>query len=349
MLKKIVKYFNLGLVCLLLGGWSAPQAFALSAKKDYQALTLYSNNAIVVDQSTGKVLYEKNSDVQKPIASISKLMTAIVTLDAKLPMNEMIPITEADVDTLRNSRSRLKVGPRHSRRELLQLALMSSENRAASALSRSYPGGRPAFIVAMNKKAKELGMRNTRFSEGTGLDSGNVSTARDLVKLVRAGFKYSLIREITTTPKYELKQGTVLHYNNTNPLFKDRNWQIGLSKTGYIKPSGHCLVMQTEVVQKPLIIVLLDAAQRGGVSADSNRIKRWFTKLLDSTKLAARDTDVGDETSKIDDIIAEEQIIEGGAAYSIAEDDLTGNSGISITPARVRTQFETARPLAISP
>src|SRR3990172_875305 len=209
MAQKIISCLDPVLIFSLVMVLTIPEASAFSDSKNYQALTLYSNQAIVVDQSTGKVLYEKNADAQRPIASITKLMTAMVTLDAKLPIQEKVRITEADVDTLRNSRSRLKVGPMHSRRELLQLALMSSENRAASALSRSYPGGRTAFINAMNRKAKELGMLDTHFEDATGPHSGNVSTAKDLVKLVQAGFKYSLIRQITTTSSYDLKQGTI--------------------------------------------------------------------------------------------------------------------------------------------
>lgn len=273
---------------LALPGFAVQAAPASS----FQALTLYSNQAMVVDQNSGRVLYDKNADVQKPIASITKLMTAIVTMDAELSMEQKISITRDDVDTLRKSRSRLKVGPKHSRRELLQLALMSSENRAASALARSYPGGRPAFIKAMNAKASSLGMKNTRFRDSTGLDSGNVSTARDLVKLVQSGFTYPLIRQFTTETSYELNQGKILNYKNSNPLFRDKNWQIGLSKTGYIIPAGHCLVMQTKVEEKPLIIVLLDADARGTVSVDSNRIKSWFAGLLGSgTQLAATTSD----------------------------------------------------------
>ncbi|MEW6354581.1 MAG: D-alanyl-D-alanine endopeptidase [Pseudomonadota bacterium] len=332
MATKNIKCLNFTFIFFLLTLVYAPGAVALSDSKKYRELTLNSNHAVVVDQATGKVLYAKNADEQKPIASITKLMTAIVTLDAKLPMDQKIRITEDDVDTLRNSRSRLKVGPSHSRRELLQLALMSSENRAASALARSYPGGRAAFIAAMNKKAKELGMANTRFADSTGLDSDNVSTAHDLVKLVQAGFQYPLIRQITTTPSYDLKRGTVLKYKNTNPLFKDRNWQIGLSKTGYIKPAGHCLVMQTEVVEKPLIIVLLDAPGKGTVSADSNRIKRWFASLLNATSKVAVAAEPESETLAASSAATIEQ---GGAVQTIA------------LPDKVRVKFEPTRPLAI--
>ncbi|MEO7557770.1 MAG: serine hydrolase [Gammaproteobacteria bacterium] len=319
----------------------ASQGMASPDKGDYQALTLHSNHAIVVDQSTAKVLYDKNADVQQPIASITKLMTAIVTLDADLPMSEQIAISNDDIDTLRNSRSRLKVGPKHSRRELLQLALMSSENRAASALSRSYPGGRTAFIAAMNKKARMLGMNNTRFRDSTGLDSENISTARDLVKLVQAGFGYPLIREITTDSSYDLRQGAILKYKNSNPLFKDKNWQIGLSKTGYIIPAGHCLVMQTKVVERPLIIVLLDADARGTVAADSNRIKNWFAKVFGGSKFARATREVADTTGAIaattsdaiSDVLAT-MVNDNGE--SEIDDDFSA-------PAKIHTTFAPAR------
>lgn len=343
MIKKIISCSGFVLI-FAIGAMHAPQASATPAKRDYQALALYSNQAIVVDQASGKVLYDKNPDMQKPIASITKLMTAIVTLDADLSMDEKIAITKDDIDTLRNSRSRLKVGPKHSRRELLQLALMSSENRAASALARSYPGGRSAFIVAMNKKAKSLGMNNSRFKDSTGLDSGNVSTARDLVKLVQAGFEYPLIRNITTDSSYDLRQGAIVKYKNSNPLFKDKNWQIGLSKTGYIIPAGHCLVMQTKVAEQPLIIVLLDANARGTVSADSNRIKNWFARLFGSHKFAS--TTASDKlatslttSDAISDVLAKVSIDDG-------EDAL---EGISITPTKVHATFESTQPLSLEP
>lgn len=343
MTQNTVRHISQAVIFSLLTLISIQQAFARSDNKNYQALTLYSNQAIVVDQANGRVLYSKNPDIQKPIASITKLMTAIVALDAKLPLDEKIQITTDDIDTLRNSRSRLKVGPLHTRRELLHLALMSSENRAASALARNYPGGKRAFIAAMNKKAKAIGMINTRFKDSTGLDSGNVSTARDLVKLVQASFKYSLIRQLSTSSSYDLKQKTVLKYRNSNPLFRDKNWQIGLSKTGYIKPSGHCLVMQTQVQQKPIIIVLLDAAQRSTVSADSNRIKKWFAKLFGNTKLASADRydEIGIKSETVDDL--------GSYTVSdVAVSDSTDPAAVlSLTSGRVGATFESARPLAI--
>ena len=265
-------------------------AFAKEATKyqgsDDLPLSLAASQAIIVDQITGETLYAKDADAQKPIASITKLMTAMVTLDAKLSLRQKLQVTDKDVDTLRHSRSRLAVGRILTRGQLLQLALMSSENRAASALARKYPRGYDAFIAAMNAKAKSLGMLDTHFEDATGLSDGNVSTAQDLVKLVQAGYQYPLIRKITTTARYDLEQGRVVKYKNTNPLFKDKTWQIGLSKTGYIKPSGHCLVMQTQVV-RPLIVVLLDAAGKSSIAADSRRIRKWIMTSLASNKLAA--------------------------------------------------------------
>ena len=270
---------RLSLLFLSFAALCTPQVLAASETPNYSQLDVTSNHAAVVDQSSGAELYSKNADEQRPIASISKLMTATVVLDAKLSLDQKVLVSQSDIDTVRRSHSRLKVGIKHTRRELLQLALMSSENRAASALARSYPGGMVAFVKAMNNKAKQLGMTHTHFEDPTGLHSENVSTARDLVKLVQAGFQYDLIRQFTTSTSYNLKQGRVVKYKNSNPLFKDENWEIGLSKTGYIKPAGHCLVMQAMVAERPVIIVLLDAAQRAIVSEDSDRIKGWVAEL----------------------------------------------------------------------
>ena len=261
-------------------------AYAEGEDSNDPSLNLAASQAMIVDQMTGEILFSKDADVQKPIASITKLMTAMVTLDAKLSPNQKIQITGEDVDTLRHSHSRLAVGRILSRGQLLQLALMSSENRAASALARSYPGGHNAFFAAMNAKAKSLGMIDTHFEDATGLSENNVSTAQDLVKMVQAGYQYPLIRRITTTASYDLRQGRTIKYKNTNPLFKDKNWQIGLSKTGYIKPSGHCLVMQTEM-EKPLIIVLLDALGKKTILEDSRRIRNWISASLGTDRLAA--------------------------------------------------------------
>lgn len=273
-------------VCTLGCAYSAA---ALAFSETGKGLELLSDGVIVVDVASGQVLYSKNAGVERPIASITKLMTAMVTLDAKLPMEEKIRVTQQDVDTLRNSHSRLRVGTVHTRRELLQLALMSSENRAAAALARTYPRGRHAFYANMNTKAHLLGMKHTRFVEATGLDSDNVSTAEDLVKLVNASFSYPLIRAITTTTSYEVRQKHVVKYRNTNPLVRNEDWQIGLSKTGYIKPAGHCVAMQAQIGDRPLIIVLLDAAARYSIIVDSNRIKNWIEASAEANTLAVQE------------------------------------------------------------
>ena len=233
--------------------------------------------AIVVKQEQELPLYAKNTDVPMPIASITKLMTAMVILDSQLPLDEQITIDKEDVDALRGTRSKLKVGLTLSRKELLQLALMASENRAAAALARAYPGGVPAFVAAMNRKAEALGMTATYFVDATGLESGNVSMAQDLVKMVKASYSYELIREFTTAPSYAvaLRKSRNLPFHNSNQLVKSKSWDIGLSKTGYIRDSGRCLVMQAKIAQQKVIIVLLDSWGKYTRIADANRIKRW--------------------------------------------------------------------------
>lgn len=238
---------------------------------------LKSSSALVVDQS-GRALFAKNVDQVVPIASITKLMTAMVVLDAGLPLTEQIAISEDDRDLLKGTHSRLRIGTVLSRRELLHLALMASENRAAEALSRVYPGGTRAFVAAMNQKAVELGMWRTRFVDGTGLSSENVSTAQDLTRMVAAAYHYPLIREFTTDSgtTVQLGNGRSMNYNNSNRLVKSHEWQIGLSKTGYISEAGRCLVMQAQIAGKPVIIVLLDSWGKLTRIGDANRIKRWM-------------------------------------------------------------------------
>jgi len=240
--------------------------------------------ALVVEQQRERPLYAKNTDVPMPIASITKLMTAMVVLDAQLPLDEEIIISKEDVDILRGTRSKLKVGLVLSRRDLLQLALMSSENRAAAALARTYPGGVAAFVAAMNRKAEALEMTDTRFVDPTGLDRGNVSTAQDLVRMVKASYDYDLIREFTTAPSYavELHKRRNLPFHNSNQLVRSKNWDIGLSKTGYIRDSGRCLVMQAKIAEQAVIIVLLDSWGKYTRIADANRIKRWIETSLAS-------------------------------------------------------------------
>lgn len=257
---------------------SIGHAFGLHAAED--PLSLQSAAALVLDQRTGDVLFEKNAQAVLPIASISKLMTAMVVLDAHLPMDEVIEITEADVDTERNSRSRLRTGTNLTRRELLQLALMSSENRAAHALGRNHPGGMTAFVAQMNRKAHELGMSSSGFVEPTGLSSSNVSSARDLARLVQAAFRYPLIREYSTASALSVEVGRrVENYRNTNRLVDRRDWDIGLQKTGFISEAGNCLVMQARIDDRPLVLVLLDAQARAARIIDATRIRHWVERM----------------------------------------------------------------------
>jgi len=255
----------------------APISPALAKPAKEWGLNIHSSSALVYDQATGKILYEKDSRKIMPIASITKLMTAMVVLDAQPNLNEYLTIGAEDVDTLRNSRSRLPVGTALSRHELLRLALMSSENRAASLLARAYPGGKRAFVAAMNRKAQALGLHHTHFDDSTGLHATNVSSARDLARMVAAASQYSLIRELTTTPSHQVKVGQhVLQFNNTNALVRNPQWRISVSKTGFINESGKCLVMQTWINDKPTIIVLLDSWGKLTPIGDSQRIRQWI-------------------------------------------------------------------------
>ncbi len=240
-------------------------------------LALHSASALVIDQSSGQPLMEKNPDTIVPIASISKLMTAMVVLDAKLPMQDVIAIGDEDVDGLKGTRSRLPVGTTMTRETAMLLALMSSENRAAHALGRHYPGGMQAFVVAMNRKAQSLGMTHSRFEEPTGLSSNNVSTAHDLAKMVAAAANYQEIRNFSTTAEAKVElNGRVRDFGNTNALVRSDHWEIGVSKTGYISEAGRCLVMQAKVAEKPVVIVLLDSVGKMTRVGDANRIKRWM-------------------------------------------------------------------------
>lgn len=252
-------------------------AHAQGLDKHPDPLRLDASVALVMDAQEGKVLYAKNEQAVLPIASVTKLMTAVVTLEAKLKMDEMITITDEDVDNERHSRSRLRVGTTLSRDEALHLALMSSENRAAHALGRTYPGGLAAFVKAMNAKAKALGMTSTSYVDPTGLSSGNQSTAHDLAVLVGTAAKYPLLRQYSTTPQYLTRVGkSVLRYNNSNRLVKDSRWDIELQKTGYIIEAGHCVVMKTSVAGKNVVMVLLDADNNNRRNADAERLRRWL-------------------------------------------------------------------------
>jgi D-alanyl-D-alanine endopeptidase (penicillin-binding protein 7) len=246
---------------------------ALAAK-----LKLQSSAALVLDQQSGEILYGKNTQVVAPIASITKLMTAMVVLDANLDPEERIVITQDDVDWLRGSHSRLRVGALLTRDELLRLALMASENRAASALGRNYPGGPESFVRAMNLKAQILGMNGSRFADPTGLSSTNVSTAEDLATLVRSAHRYAKIREYTTSTGYEVSLGGrhPVAFRNTNRLVGTGAWDIGLSKTGFINEAGRCLVMQATLAGRGVIIVLLDSWGKYSRIGDANRIRKWL-------------------------------------------------------------------------
>jgi len=247
-------------------------------------LDLRSSVALVIDQDTREVLFRKNDHAVLPIASLTKLMTGLVISDARLPMSEMIAITQADVDTEKGSSSRLAVGTVLSRGDLLHLALMSSENRAAHALGRTFPGGLDVFVSRMNARAQALGMVDTRYVEPTGLSSRNQSSANDLAVLVGAAYKEPVLRELSTSHGREIEVGRrTLQYNNTNRLVKSADWDIGLQKTGYISEAGQCLVMQAQVAGRKLIMVFLDSAGKLSRIADAERVRRWVEKSSGST------------------------------------------------------------------
>jgi D-alanyl-D-alanine endopeptidase (penicillin-binding protein 7) len=249
----------------------------LQGARSMQRLALHSAAGIVQDQRTGELIFEKASGEVLPIASITKLVTAMVVLDANLDLNEPITILEEDKDTLRHSKSHLQVGTRLTRGEALHVALMSSENRAAHALGRTYPSGLAAFVAAMNAKAHALGLASTHFEDPAGLDNGNVSCARDLAKVVDQAHHYARIREFSTSASALIPCGRgVREFHNTNMLIESSRWHIGLSKTGFIEESGQCLVMQAQLAQRPVVIVLLDANGRHSRFDDANRIRAWM-------------------------------------------------------------------------
>lgn len=240
-------------------------------------LELNSSVALVMDQSTNEVLFEKNANVSLPIASITKLMTSLVVVESNQPLDEVLTVTEEDVDREKFSHSRLRVGSQLSRANMLHIALMSSENRAASALGRHYPGGIRAFVAAMNDKAHELGMTSTRFADSTGLNSANVSSARDLAKLVVAAYQHPLIRQYSTDSRYAVDPGgRTLEYRNSNGLIENPDWEIGLQKTGYISEAGRCLVMQVHVSGRPVVMIFLDSKSKQSRIADASRIRKWL-------------------------------------------------------------------------
>jgi serine-type D-Ala-D-Ala endopeptidase (penicillin-binding protein 7) len=262
-----------------------PFKVQVSASRARQGkLYLRSYAALVLSQDDGQLLYAKNHDAVLPIASITKLMTAIVILDSGLPLDDPITITREDLDRLKGTASRLGVGVALSRRDMLRLALMASENRAAAVLARTYPGGTEAFVETMNQKAKHVGMRNTHYVDATGLNPNNVSTARDLALLVSVGYRYALIREYSTAQLVRLhlqskRMRRALAFRNSNGLIRSSQWEIGLQKTGYIKEAGRCLILQARIADRPVIIVLLHSWNGHTRIADANRLKRWVEAL----------------------------------------------------------------------
>ena len=260
--------------------------FAQAQTQKVKVVYLRSAAVMVQDAATGEVVINKNSEAVVPIASITKLMTAMIILDRGLDLEQRIVVSREDVDTHKGTRSRLMPGTTLTRDELLLIALMASENRAAAALARTYPGGVPAFVKAMNEKAAELGMSDTQFIEPTGLSPSNVSSPRDLVKLVRAAHSYPLIREYSTRDKATIKAfNRPLRFVNTNGLVRNSHWDIELSKTGYISEAGRCLVMHVRLASKDLIVVLLDSWGKQSRIADANRIRKWLEM---STKASQR-------------------------------------------------------------
>lgn len=242
-------------------------------------LRLASANVLVVDAQDGRRMYSKAADEVTPIASLTKLMTAMVVLDANPSLDDAVAVDMDDFDYIKGSRSRLRMGTTLSRGEMLRLALMSSENRAASSLARHYPGGNAAFVAAMNAKAAALGMTNTRFEDPTGLSPHNVSTANDLALMVGAAAQYPLIRDYTTTPAHYVEvqpSGQVLGFNNSNALVKNVTWDIQLQKTGYIREAGRCVVMLATIASRPIVIVLLDSLGKYTRLGDAQRVKHWL-------------------------------------------------------------------------
>jgi D-alanyl-D-alanine endopeptidase (penicillin-binding protein 7) len=240
-------------------------------------LALASNVALVLDQSSSEVLFEKNANVSLPIASITKLMTGLVVVEAHQDMDEILEVTDADIDRIKNSSSRLRVGSQLSRANMLHIALMSSENRAASALGRNYPGGIQAFVAAMNAKAKSLGMTGTHYVDSNGLSSMNVATARDLAKLVVAAQRYPILCQYSTDTKYVVEPGGhSLQYANSNRLVANPDWEIGIQKTGYITEAGRCLVMQANIDGRPIVMIFLDSKGKFSRIADARRIRKWL-------------------------------------------------------------------------
>ncbi len=270
-------------VCALTGNAVAAQSASVERSNAAVAakvreLKLKSTNVLVVDQINKRVLYAKKEEQVVPIASITKLMTALVVIEADLPFDERIVITRDDYDKVKRQPSRLGAGTSITRGDLLKLMLMASENRAAAALARTYPGGTAGFVAAMNLKALEFGMTETRFVDSSGLSDENVSTARDLAWLVEAAYRQPLVREFTTYSSLtvEVNKGRKMQFANSNQMVRHRQWEIGLSKTGYLDSAGRCLVMQATIGATPVIIVLLHSFGKFTRIGDANRIKSWI-------------------------------------------------------------------------
>jgi D-alanyl-D-alanine endopeptidase (penicillin-binding protein 7) len=264
-------------VCALFFVLALTVGFAQAAEPRIQKVSFRSASVLVQDADTGEVVFHKNSEAVVPIASITKLMTAMVIIDRDLDMQQRVVLSREDVDLRKGTKSRLRPGTVLTRDELLMLALMASENRAAAALGRTYPEGMQAFVAAMNQKAAELGMTESRFVDPTGLSSGNVSSARDLAKLVYAAHGYELIREYSTRDRATVSAfGRPVNFRNTNGLVRNSHWEIGLSKTGYISEAGRCLVMRVRLASKDLIVVLLDSWGKQSRIGDANRIRKWL-------------------------------------------------------------------------
>jgi len=262
----------------------------LDYSKYYSQLTVKSPKAIIYDAESGDIIYQKKANEKSSIASLTKLMTAMVLIDSNLDLDKKVTITKSDFDKIKGTSSRLWLGSELSLKELLSIALIASDNRAASAISNSYPGGKKAFVQAMNVKAKQLGMDDTSFADPTGLDKNNISTAIDLVKMTQAAQQYPLIRELSTSSYYEahIKNKKIkLNYNNTNLLVRQGLWDIDISKTGYIREAGKCLIMQTTVMDKPIIMVFLKSYGKYTRTADAKRVRKWLESVHVQANLAS--------------------------------------------------------------
>jgi D-alanyl-D-alanine endopeptidase (penicillin-binding protein 7) len=261
---------------------SAGEQAGLNLTRD--PLELKSSVALVLDQNSSEVLLDKNSHIALPIASLTKLMTSMVVVESKQDMNEVLTVTDDDIDREKHSSSRLRIGSQLTRADMLHIALMSSENRAASALGRSYPGGLPAFVVAMNAKARALGMTETHYVDSTGLSHLNVASARDLSRLVMAAYQHPVIRQYSTDSKYVVEPGgRPLQYSTSNHLVENHEWQIGLQKTGYINEAGRCMVMQTTIDGRQIVMVFLDSRGKYSRQADADRVRKWLADAHPAT------------------------------------------------------------------